>query len=162
MSVLNTAKLHVQFMGEASPTALIPGRRYTLTHSDSTGDLFLTIGSDYDHEALMDIQTRLMRDEVIGEWRDDDEGNMSLHLMCHVSSQWLNFGPAGWRFRIFEYHMPLVLQALRYGDRILFRDNQELDHSTVYVHYRSHKARYNKLKVWGKLADFIVNDASEA
>ena len=43
------------------------GRRYTLTHSDGTGDLFLSIGSRYDDAALKSMQVRLERDEVLAQ-----------------------------------------------------------------------------------------------
>lgn len=43
MSHLNPNKLHVDFMGSVTQEGPVVPRAYTLTHSDSTGDLFLTI-----------------------------------------------------------------------------------------------------------------------
>lgn len=65
MSKLDPGKLHVTFNGGTSPVDLEFPRRYTLTHSDLTGDLFLTIGREYDEEHISGIYTRLMRDEVL-------------------------------------------------------------------------------------------------
>lgn len=66
---LNTEKLSVDFIGEVMPTGPMIPRRYTLTHSDQTGELFLTIGSIYAKDKIT-----ANRDEVIGEWlKTDDE-----------------------------------------------------------------------------------------
>nr|MBN1228315.1 staygreen family protein [Anaerolineae bacterium] len=156
MAVFNPNKLHVKFEGDISPTAPLSGRRYTLTHSDQTGDLFLTVGTGFDQEALKDFQTRLMRDEVLAEWREEDEGQLSLHLLCHVSGWGLNFGPAGWRYRIFRSHLSQVLQALRYGDRALYDAHKTLDQAPILIHFNSHRVRYRKVENWGEPADYIV------
>ena len=52
MSHLNPQKLHVDYMEGALPDGPIFRRVYTLTHSDSTGDLYLTIGLVYKKRAI--------------------------------------------------------------------------------------------------------------
>lgn len=156
MSVLNPAKLHVQFQGELSANRPVARRRYTLTHSDRTGDLFLTIGTDFDQQALSEFQTRLMRDEVLAEWYEEDDGQFALHLTCYVSGRWLNFGSAKWRYAIFKQHMPLVLQAMRHGDRALYEAHPALDEAPIYIHFNSHKAPYNKIEAGGKPVDYAL------
>ena len=47
MAHLNPEKLHVNFFGGANAYGPIKPRAYTLTHSDATGDLFLSIGQHY-------------------------------------------------------------------------------------------------------------------
>ena len=64
MNELNPQKLHVTFQKGISPQQLSLPRRYTLTHSDATGDLFLSIGAEYDQKQISGFYTRLMRDEV--------------------------------------------------------------------------------------------------
>lgn len=109
MPHFNPKKLHVAFKDGVKPGSPVVPRCYTLTHSDFTGDLYLTIAADVDLKALNNWQTRLMRDEVVGEWCDRGP---TLELSCHVSGNGLNFGPASWRYGIFKYHMPMVLQTL--------------------------------------------------
>jgi len=58
-----------------------------------------------------------MRDEVLADWRKDDDGS-ALHVYCHVSGG-LVLGTAGWRYAIFQHELPLVLEAFGYGDRAL-------------------------------------------
>jgi hypothetical protein len=127
-------------------------RRYTLTHSDLTGDLFLTIGLDYDHEAISGFYTRLMRDEVLAEWVNAESGIL-LQLYCHLSGG-LVLGPAGWRYQIFRRELPLVLEALRYGDAVLFEVYPELDDAPIWVSYRATQRRYQTSEHWGIPADY--------
>ena len=138
MSRLTPSQLHVRFApGAATDGPVIP-RRYTLTHSDATGELYLTVGTGYDREQISGIYTRLMRDEVLAEWNVDEEP--SLHVYCHVSGG-LAFGPAGWRYGIFRHELPLVLEAFRYGDRELYAAHPDLDAAPILVHFRSHRRR---------------------
>jgi hypothetical protein len=151
MSRLRPEKLHVEFATGAKPEGPLLSRCYTLTHSDATGDLFLTIGREYDRRQIGGWYTRLMRDEVLAEWCEHEEGP-ALHVHCHVSGG-LVVGPAGWRFSIFQQELPLVLEAFRFGDRQLFEIQPELDSAPICVHFHAAQARYNRLEQWGVLRD---------
>jgi hypothetical protein len=129
-------------------------RCYTLTHSDSTGDLFLTIGPAFDRAQISGLYTRLMRDEVLAEWREDEDGP-SLHVYCHVSGG-LVVGTARWRDAIFRHELPLVLEAFRHGDRPLFRAHPELDEAPIRIHFRSHRRRYRRRERWGTPHDYRI------
>ena len=141
-------------MGRVAP------RRYTLTHSDSTGDLFLTVSSEYDRKQVSGWYTRFMRDEVLAEWREDEEGP-ALHVYCHVSGG-LVFGTAGWRYAIFRHELPLVLEAFRHGDRKLFEANPNLDQAPILVHFCSRRRRYRRLERWGTPADYRIQHTRAA
>jgi hypothetical protein len=92
MSRLRPDKLHTQFgEGVSADGPLVP-RRYTLTHSDATGDLFLTVGLWYNQQQVAGWYARFMRDEVLAEWRNEE--GASLHVYCHVSGG-LTLGSAG-------------------------------------------------------------------
>jgi hypothetical protein len=152
MGRLNPNKLHVSYLSGITPANITIPRRYTLTHSDRTGELFLSIGSQYDTKKISKLYTRLMRDEVLAELVNN-EGSFEFRVHCHVSGGFV-VGSAGWRYNIFRSELSLVLEAIRYGDRILFEKNPELDHIPVYVHFHSGKKRYNTVERWGTLADF--------
>jgi hypothetical protein len=126
-------------------------RCYTLTHSDTTGDLSLTIGADFDRGQISGWYTRLMRDEVLAEWRADD--GPSLNVYCHVSGG-LVFGTAGWRYAIFQRELPLVLEAFRYGDGALFAAHPELDGAPIRIHFSARQRRYRRVERWGTPADY--------
>ncbi len=125
MSRLNPAKLHVHWSQGVTPQGPISPRRYTLTHSDATGDLDLTIGASYDRGQVSGVYTRLMRDEVLAEWTAGAKGS-ELHVFCHVSGG-LVFGGAAMRDTIFRRELPLVFEAFRHGDRALFAAHRQLD-----------------------------------
>jgi hypothetical protein len=152
MTRLDPSKLHVVFSERASSAGLIRPRRYTLTHSDTTGDLFLTIGHNFNQAQISGLYTRLLRDEVMAEWKTDASGP-ALHVYCHVSGG-LTLGPAGWRDAIFRRELPLVLQAFRHGDRALYRAQPALDTAPIRVHFRARQRRYNRVERWGTPADY--------
>lgn len=144
--------MHVNRLPGVTFEAPIIPRRYTLTHSDSTGDLYLSIGSDYNHKQISGWYTRFMRDEVLAEWKDDAHGT-SLHVYCHVSGGFI-FGRAGWRESIFRREMPLVLEAIRHGDREFFEANPKLDNAPILVHFQSSKTGHSKIEAWGTPANY--------
>ena len=141
MSSLNPNKLHVEYKGSIDNKTLSIPRRYTLTHSDSTGDLFLIISPEYDKEQISGFYTRLMRDEVLAEWIKDERNQYELHIYLHVSGGFC-FGWAGLRDRIFRHHLPLVLEALKFGDFKIYTNMPELEESSIIVHFQSDKKKY--------------------
>lgn len=152
MSHLIPSKLHLRFMEGIKVDKFLLPRRYTLTHSDMTGDLFLTIGSEYDHKKISGWYTRLMRDEVLAEWQVDQE-TFVLHLFCHVSGGGV-VGTAGWRYRIFQQHMPLVLEAFHFGDREIFQTHPKLGASGIVVHFSARQKKYNLVESWGQIGQY--------
>lgn len=152
MSRLNPEQLHVKFMPGIMPEGPIVPRRYTLTHSDVTGNLYLTVGPEYNRRQIAGWYTRLMRDEVLAEWHRDKDGP-ALHVYCHISGG-LIVGSAGWRNTIFQRELPLVLEAFRFGDGRLFESHPELDYAPVWVHFHAVQPVYNRTESWGQLAEY--------
>jgi len=152
---LHPEKLHVAFNGSIEPSKLKLPRRYTLTHSDSTGDLFLTISNDYDLKQISSIYTRLMRDEVLAEWQKKND-NFELHIFVHVSGGFV-FGWASMRDRIFRSHLPLVFQTIIYGDKKIIENFPHLKESQIYVHFQSKNKKYNKIENFGKIKEISIN-----
>lgn len=157
MGRLRPDRLHVTFIQDADSQGPVVPRRYTLTHSDLTGDLFLTIGLEYNEKQFSGLYTRLMRDEVLAEWQEQDD-TPALHVHCHVSGGALTLGPAAMRLKIFERELPLVLEALRFGDRGLFEAHPELDHKSIIVHFHARQLRYDRVESWGVPADYYRDD----
>ena len=140
------------YLSDTTPEDLVLPRRYTLTHSDRTGDLFLSVGTRYQTEQISGLYTRLMRDEVLAEITGEGE-RLVLRVYCHVSGGFC-LGTAKLRYIIFQKELPLVLEAIRYGDRTLLERQPELDLASVLVHLTSTNERYNKVEDWGILADY--------
>jgi hypothetical protein len=152
MSRLDPGKLHVRIKAGVVPKGPLTPRRYTLTHSDRTGDLFLTIAPEVDRGQISGWYTRLMRDEVVAEWQESDEGP-ALHLFCHVSGGFV-FGSAGMRYDIFQRELPLVLEAFRFGDAGLFDARPEMDQAPIWIHFHSTDRRYHRTERWRTPAEY--------
>lgn len=151
MTRLRREKLHVMLTPRVTADGPVTPRFYTLTHSDLTGDLFLTIDSAYNKDQISGLYTQLMRDEVLAQWEDAEQGQV-LHVHCHVSGG-LTLGLAAMRLTIFKRELPLVLQALRYGNRGLFEARRALDQASIEVHFHATQPRYDRVERWGVPGD---------
>jgi hypothetical protein len=151
MKRLNSDKLKVTLLTEPTLNNNLP-RRYTLTHSDTTGDLFLTIAKDYDKKQISGLYTRLMRDEVLAELVKNGE-RLEFRVYCHVSGG-LVLGTARWRNNILHSELPLALEAIRYGDRTIIENDANIDLTPVIVYFGSNNSRYNQIENWGVMADY--------
>ena len=152
MNRLQPEKLHVRFAQPTGPGGPVLPRCYTMTHSDRTGDLYLTIGPAHDSKQVAGWYTRFMRDEVLAEWRDEGDGPV-LHVHCHVSGG-LVLGLPAWRDTILRHEMPLVLETLRYGDQSLYAAHPVLEQAQIWIHFHARQARYDRVESWGVPADY--------
>lgn len=150
MSNFNPEKLHVTFSADFHDHPSPLPRRYTLTHSDRTGDLFLTIGRVYNQDQISGWYTKLMRDEVLGEWIDDN--GLKLHIHLHVSGGCV-FGPARWRDSIFKQHLPMTLQAICYGDSAFTKQHLK---APIVIHFHAKQERFNNIENYGLIEEFII------
>lgn len=142
MKRLNPDKLYVEFRAGVTATEPVIGRKYTLTHSDITADLFLTIGLQFAYDKV-----NVMRGEVFAEWRTNN-GSPFLYVYVYVDGQ---FGPlvSAMRNEIFRRELPLALEAIRYGDRRFFVAHPDLDNAPIWIHFDSTNPEYNRVENWG-------------
>ncbi|MFW9909304.1 MAG: staygreen family protein [Candidatus Thorarchaeota archaeon] len=150
MRRLNPTKLHVRFINPANETGPIIPRCYTLTHSDRTGELFLTIGPEYNQKQIRGWYTRFMRDEVLAEWVSDPDG-YELHVHCEIER---GFGSVSFREGIFRRELDLVLEAFRYGDRQLVEVAPILDSSHIKIRFHLRNSKDDYIEDWGTLSDY--------
>lgn len=150
MSRLRPSKLHVRYLEGSTVDGPLDSRHYTLTHSDLTGELFLTIGPRHDEDQISGIYTRIMRDEVLASWESVGE-QTKLHVFLHVSGGFA-LGPASWRESIFRRELPLVLEVIRYGDRRLIEGNAKLKEAPVIVHFK--RGSDDRTEDWGPLSKY--------
>jgi hypothetical protein len=141
-------------------------RRYTLTHSDTTGDLFLTIGAGYDWTALTTWQVRAMADEVVAEWvvvdsegrssdavEDAAQGAPKFVVHCRAQGGWLFFRTKT-RIEMFRGYMPMCLEAMRNGDRAYLDAHPELDAAPVEVKWHFRGRRRDERESGGTLGEY--------
>lgn len=151
MSRLNPDKLTVEFREGVTATEPITFRRYTLTHSDFTAELYLTIGLRY---ALDKINA--MRDEVLGEWIKNQNGYL-YHVYLNIDGQF-DTGAQEIRNYIFRRELPLALEAIRYGDMELFTTYPQLDYAPIIVFFLSAKPQFNLVENWGTFSDYDISN----
>jgi len=144
---LNPDKLNVELRYGITATQPVFGRKYTLTHSDITAELFLTIGLQFAYDKIGDL-----RDEVLAEWRSNN-GFPFLYVYVYVDGQ---FGreAAAQRNAILRRELPLALEAIRYGDGRLFDAWPDLDNAPVWIYFDSTSPEYNRFENWGLMKDF--------
>lgn len=149
MNKLNPKKLSVEFRKGVTPTEPVIPRRYTLTHSDITAELFLTIGLGYAYDKI-----NVMRDEVLGEWVKKEEGYF-FYVYLYVDGK---LGPmvTAIRNHIFRRELPLALEAIRYGDREFFSAHPELNDSPIIVHFMSINPQFNRTENWGTFSLYRI------
>lgn len=148
MVKFNPAKLTVTYKGVSALGPICP-RRYTLTHSDKTGDLFLTIELGSPCQELNPVL-----DEVAAKW-DYRAGTYSLLARVHVDSTPPSNTEAQKRFGIFNQQLPLALEAIRYGDRRFFNCHSELDYAPIFVHFQSVYPKFDTIKYFGQPLDYL-------
>jgi hypothetical protein len=142
MKKFDPEKLSVEYRDAVSFECPLIGRRYTLTHSDATAQLFLTVGKTFAWD-----KTTNMRDEVLAEWR------------IHLCSPYLyvyvpvdgETGPelAKTRYAIFRRELPLALAAMVYGDRNIYQAFPSLSSAPIWVHFDSKNMEFNQFEYWG-------------
>lgn len=147
MKKLNPAKLTTTFRGVTPIDPVIP-RRYTLTHSDITAQLFLTIGL---HFAFDEIGP--MRDEVMGEWCEIATSYI-FYAHVQVDTEFENKAISATRYKVFKREMPLALEAIRFGDQTFFKYHSALDYIPIWIHFHSIFPEFNVIEYWGTLIKY--------
>lgn len=148
MNKLDPKKLKVELGCCITNVYPILDRKYTLTHSDKTGELFLYIDNNFNYDKIDSN-----RDEVLFEWKLIN--NMPhLYGYVHITNGDFNEEQAKKRMEIFLKELPLAIEALRYGDRNIFKKHPDLDAAPIYIRFRSSIQKFNKMKYFGIPADY--------
>jgi len=69
LSELSPNRIFAQYRDKIQPYQPVPGRKYTITHSDTTGQLFVFIAGEYAEDQINE-----MRQEVRLEWQKAKRG----------------------------------------------------------------------------------------
>ncbi len=144
MRELNPRKVFVQYRDSMKPYEPVLDRKYTITHSDITAELFVTISENY-----ADDQITKMRDEVTIAWTQyNNEPVLTGSVL--IDGEGVT-GNAMVRNNIFYNEMPTALQALREADRFLFEAEPELDNTHVFIYFISNDPELNKVYDFGMI-----------
>jgi hypothetical protein len=144
VSKFKPEKLKVTFIPPATAFVPIDGRKYTLTHSDITGELFLSIGNVYDYQAI----NYEMRDEVLADWITIN-GEYLLYGKVYISNGEYDRNMSRIRYMIFKKELDLALTAMIYGDRSFFTYYLWLLDAPIYVQFSSVYPEFNQIAYYG-------------
>lgn len=151
MSKFNSEKLSVEYRNGVMATGPIIPRNYTLTHSDVTGELFLTIGPQF---AWGKINPD-MRDEVLGEWKINNDC-LVYNVYLFIDQGEYDLAAATRRNKVFRRELPLALTAIRYGDRLLFDLYPNLDYALIIVNFISTHPELARQESWGTFKSISI------
>ncbi len=145
MKKLDPNKVFVQYRGMiVTPYDPVNERKYTITHSDKTAELFVFVGNEYATD-----QATKMRDDVRIQWVKTKFG-LALAGVVIVDGEGV-IGNAAMRNRIFLKEMPTALQALRQADRFLFKQRPALDKANVYIKFASTLPAFDRTYSFGEI-----------
>lgn len=147
MSYLNPLKVLVQYRGFMEPYGPIFERKYTITHSDLTAELYVFIAKNYAED-----QVTSMHDEVRIAWEQHGD-NLILSGYVTVDGKDI-IGSPKVRNTIFYNEMPTALQALRQADRFLFDENPIFDNTLVFIKFVSDNPDYAKTYNFGPIGNY--------
>jgi len=150
MSKFNPERLTVEYRDDVSPTEPIIQRSHTLTHSDFTGELFLTIGTQF----AWDKVDADMRDEVLGVWKMEGN-NLCYNVYVYIDNGEHDLNAAIKRDEVFRRELPLALTAIRYGDRFLFDRYPNLDYALIFITFISSYPQLFKHECWASFSEFV-------
>ena len=151
MSDFNPEKLSVTYIPPATPLNPLEGRKYTLTHSDLTGELFLSIGYVYDLDAI----DKKMRDEVIAQWQKSSEDLYALFGRVHISGGEFNQLESSVRFNIFHREMDTALKGMVNGDLAFYNNYPTFLYAPIYIYYESIYPQFRKVAYYGTPSQYL-------
>ncbi|MGE5627467.1 MAG: staygreen family protein [Solirubrobacterales bacterium] len=147
MRKFNPQKVFAQYRDTIKPYKPVLGRKYTITHSDTTAELFVFIAESYAED-----QVTKMHDDVRIGW-EKNERALALIGSVLVDGKGVS-GNSNIRNRIFYNEMPTALKALRQADRFLFDKYPRADNAPVIIHFISSNPAYDKTYNFGTIGDY--------
>ena len=148
----NPDKLETTFIEPMTPYGPLENRKYTLTHSDETGMMFLDIADVYVYEAI----DQELRDELLGEWSIVDKNKETYKIVFNAFVGNGDYFTAYMRYNAFKYHMDIALKSIVYGDRDLFKTYPALYDTPIYVKFNSSFPMFNTTEFYGYARSYII------
>ena len=145
----NPDKLKSTFVEPITLYGPIKDRKYTLTHSDDTGMMFLTVANEYDYSAI----NQDLRDEILGIWKTY-YNSYNIFFYAYIGD--LNYFDALYRYNIFKSHINSALQSVIYGDRELLKKYPKLLNTPIYIKFDSSIPIFNNYEFYGYVNDYII------
>jgi len=154
MTKIPNDRLQTILLPPATEFSPVEGRKYTMTHSDVTGQLFVSIGYVYDYSKITQ-----MRDEVLAEWVPH-VGQYVLLGKVYVTGGEYDENTTKIRYMIFKKEMETAIQAIVQGDEAFFCHFPWFLDFPIYIHFESVNHNYNHVLYFGT-PRYYINKLSE-
>lgn len=150
MSNMATNYIETTILPPATACSPAEGRKYTMTHDDATGQLFLTIGMEYDDCKI----NHKLRDEVLAEWIPHI-GQYALFGKVYVNGGEYDDHQEMLRYMIFKREMGKALHAIVKGDKTFFQYFPWFMEFPIYIHFESVNPMNNHVLYFGIPRDYL-------
>lgn len=131
MPVLKPCKLYVNYGSGITPTCPILGRCYTVAICHKTHQVYLAIGRRYGAADM-----GYLNEILYAKWI---RVNNKYILKCYCNLYGHNKEAIVRSYESCICNIPLALEAIVYGDRLLFEAHPYLCNAPVYVHFNCPK-----------------------
>lgn len=149
MKPFSNDRVFVEFRDDVTAKDPILGRKYTVTHSDDTADIYVTVGLAFAEDKFSPI-----RDELLLSFRYLNR-QMQLFGSVLIDSEEFE-GDSAMRTEIFLREIPNALRAIRYADRDFFEVYPGLDLLPIYIWFQSQNDEFNQLYDFGTMRDYAL------
>ncbi|KGP90008.1 hypothetical protein N780_07200 [Pontibacillus chungwhensis BH030062] len=143
-------KLYTQYRPDIAHFTPFSERIYTLTHSDQTGDLFLTVSKEFAVD-----QTNEMRDEVFGWWSLLPDTTVQFQGSVLVGTEDIPESQQDIRYQVFMREMSTALKGIFYGERWLVEMNPVLFEAPIWIQFKSNLSKYRGNVYFGRVKDYM-------
>ena len=150
MSEFDSSRVHSEFRQGITTTSPIYNRAYTVTHSDETGELFITIGTEHAYDKVDEL-----RDEVLLRIQQLD-GKLMFYGTVLINEEG-DQRNATMRNEIFLKEMPIAIEGMKAADRAMWEQNPMLLDLPVCIWFQSSDPEYNQFYDFGKLREIKVS-----
>lgn len=147
MPLKRKRQIFVEYRDYVTATSPIQNRTYTMTHSDETGNLFVTVGLKYAEDKTNELQ-----DQVYLKWTQLDGKNL-LYGEVLIDDKNIT-GNAQKRDEIFKREMPLALYAIYVAEQPFFEAHTNLTDTPILINFKSQDPTYNKLYSYGSIGNY--------
>lgn len=124
-------------------------RKYTSTHSDETGEIFLAVDKKYYKPYLENEESQKVESQVIGKWVKK-KNKYKILLKVVVSSE--KNPNAKLRYDIYQRELPHVLKTIALAESCTMKHDDNIKKAKIYVKFDSIDPKYQKVQYWGRLS----------
>lgn len=149
------AQVITELRSPVTPLTPLNRRKYMMTHSDTTGDLFVTIGTVYAEDKVGEL-----RDEVRLAWTPLEDTYI-LYGEVLIDGPGIS-GASQVRYDIFRREMPLALRAIRYADCQFFEADLQRDQVPIFIRFKSNLPQYNQVFNLGTMQQYTNFDRKKS